>query len=536
MTYPYQELEAAGVDIAALVNEKFLNKFSVSHHKTNSNLYEGADHTDELGDRVEIKFKVGAPLVFDLNPISQSRFRGIYESHLVKKGMNPKLKSNIFSVPANLKLCSEKVSFEVAVIDLQSGADIVRVPFFWDLEARCAVTLVESGGVYSVRLDPIKVEFSIGEPAALFELRQSLLGGKDSSGTVPPRKYSAPDPEWCIKIERLILLLVNKVIAVQLSNFIRSWELPKAIELVEGVDFKPSYLDVKANYLALGGHVTMAPISASAVQAKASVILEEYARRVQEEFDAMTDDQIRNIKSSKLKSVEWLSETTASLGAEIVGGASSGRSSQSSSAFDKNVSLLIGDKPIDYLAKKELTVRDGSNSSIQLDRALKAEAGWWLNIFNVSGGVAPGGLWVKATPDVGGYARVCHFDIDPKNFGQWKCHGPAVQLILRNAKFSAFPSFESDGVYLRGRFSSDGVEVRIPGWPSWANDLLAWVTRALSDPIIDFLGVLLSLFKVRIVEYPKHFPGTGLEWVPNINTTPGNVNSYLEFSADPTFE
>lgn len=536
MTYPYQELEAAGVDIAALVNENFLNKFSASHHKVNPHLYEGSDHTDELGDRVEIKFKVANPLQFDLNPISESRFSGLYESHLIKKGMDPSRKTKIFSVPANLKLNSKKVSFEIAIINSQNGSDIIRVPFAWDLEARCAVMLVETNGTYSVRLDPLKVEFSIGEPAALLELRQSLLGNNGFTGIEAPNTYNAPDPEWCIKIERLILLLVNKVIAVQLSNFIRSWELPKAIELVEGVEFKPSYLDVKADYMALGGHVTMAPIAISTLQAKASTILIEYANRMQAEFDAMTDEQIKNIKTAKFESVEWLRATTKALGADPVKDASSGRASRSGKAFDKNVSLLVNDKPIDYIAKKELTIRDGSNSSIQLDRLLKAEAGWWLNIQSVSGGIAPGGLWVKATPDVGGYARICHFDIDPKHFGQWKCYGPAVQLIIRNVKFAAYPSFESSGVYVRGHFSSDGIEVRIPGWPDWANDLLAWVTRTLSDPIIDFLGALLSLFKVRIVEYPKHFPGTGLEWTPNVNTVPTNIGSYLEFSADPEFE
>lgn len=536
MTYPYQDLEAAGVDIAGLINENFLNKFSVSHHKINPHLYEGADHTDELGDKVEVKFKVTNPLKFDLNPIPESRFRGLYESHLIRKGMAPDKKNNIFPVPANLKLSTEKVSFEIAVIDSQSGSDIIRVPFAWNMEARCAVTLVEKNGAYSVHLDPLKVEFSISEPAALTELRRCLLGKKASKDIGLPSKYTSPDPEWCIKIERLILLLVNKVIAVQLSNFIRAWELPKAIELVDGVEFKPNYLDIKANYLALGGHVTMTPTAASTLQSKASVILIEYAHRVQEEFDAMSDEQIKSIKTAKLKSVEWLKETTSSLGAELVKGASSGRKSKSGKIFEKNIALLINDKPIDYIAKKELTIRDASNSSIQLDRALKAEAGWWLNIHSVSSGIAPGGLWVKATPDIGGYARICHFDIDPKNFGQWKCYGPSVQLIIKNAKFSAYPSFEPGGVYLRGRFSSDGIEVRIPGWPTWANDLLAWITRALSDPIIDFLGALLSLFKIRIVEYPKHFPGTGLEWTPNINTTPANVNSYLEFSADPTFE
>ena len=325
------------------------------------------------------------------------------------------------------------------------------------------------------------------------------------------------------------------MIAVQLSNFIRSWELPKAIELVDGVDFKPSYLDVKADYLALGGHVTMSPVAISELQSKASTVLSEYTHRIQAEFDAMNDEEILNIKSAKFKSVEWLKSATVALGAETEA-TSSGRGNPANNGFTKNVSLLFNDKPIDYLAKKELSIREGSSSSIQLDRALKAEAGWWLNIHSVSGGIKQAGLWIKATPDAGGYARVCHFDFDPKHFGEWKCYGPAVQLVIKNAKFEVFPSFESNGVYVRGRFSSDGIEVRIPGWPNWANDLLAWVTRALSDPIIDFLGALLSLIKIRIVEYPKHFPGTGLEWTPNMNTLPANIGPYLEFSADPAFE
>lgn len=535
MSYPYQDLEAAGVDIAGLVSEGFLNKFSASHHRVNPNLYQGSDHTDELGDRVEIKFKVVNPITFDLTPISESRFRSLYEAHLISKGMNPSKIAKLFSVPANLKLNSKKVSFEIAVINIQDGSDIVRVPFAWDMEARCSVILVESNGAYSVRLDPLKVEFSTGEKAALLELRQALLGNGDSSDSDEPQRYRSPNPEWCLKIERLMLLLVNKVIAVQLSNFIRSWELPKAIELVDGVDFKPSYLDVKADYLALGGHVTMSPVAVSALQAKASIVLAEYTQRIQTELDAMTDDEIVNIKSAKFKSVEWLKSTTNALAAEPEI-ASSGKGGLASNAFTKNVSLLFNDKPIDYVAKKELSIRDGSRTSIQLDRALKAEAGWWLNIHSVSGGIAPAGLWVQATPDVGGYARVCHFDLDPKHFGEWKCYGPAVQLAIKNAKFGAFPSFESNGVYVRGRFSSDGIEVRIPGWPSWANELLAWVTRVLSDPIVDFLGALLSLIKIRIVEYPKHFPGTGLEWKPNMNTMPANIGPYLELSADPAFE
>ncbi len=536
MSYPYQDLEQAGVDIASLVNEDFLNKFSVSHHKLNSHLYIGAASSDELGDKVEIKYQVVHPLKFDLGPISESRFRSLYESHLLTKGLDPTRLAHMFTVPANLKLNSEKIAFEIAVISSQDGSDIIRVPFAWDMEARCAVLLAEDDGQYSVKLDPLKLEFSIGESGVLANVRQLIMKSDTEQNAQSPRSYSPPDPEWCIKIERLILLLVNRVIAVQLSNFILAWELPKAIELSEGVEFRPSFLDVKADVLALGGHVTMAPIAVSSLQTRASAVLAEYTQRVQEEFDAMSDDQLRNIKDVELKSVQWLKATTLALREAPATTSASGRSSKAGDTFPKNVSLLFNDKPIDYIAKKELSIREGSSSSVQLDRLLKAEAGWWLHIHSVSGGVAPGGLWIKASPEVGGYARVCYFDVNPKNFGKWKCVGPAVQLTIRNAKFSVYPSFETSGIYLRGRFSSDGVEVRVPGWPSWANDLLAWVTRVLSDPIVDFLGALLALFKIRVVKYPKHFPGTGLEWTPNFNTTPANIGPYLEFSADPEFE
>jgi len=57
-------------------------------------------------------------------------------------------------VEGNLNL---RTSFEIAVINLQDGTDIVRVPFAWDMEARCSVNLIESNGTYSIRLDPLKV-------------------------------------------------------------------------------------------------------------------------------------------------------------------------------------------------------------------------------------------------------------------------------------------------------------------------------------------------------------------------------------------
>ena len=50
------------------------------------------------------------------------------------------------------------------------------------------------------------------------------------------------------------------------------------------------------------------------------------------------------------------------------------------------------------------------------------------------------------------------------------------------------------------------------------------------------LEAVVLLLHIRIAQYPKFFPGTGLEWIPNMSSTPDNAGPYLVFSAAPQFK
>jgi len=528
MGIPYQELEQAGVDIAGAVKEDFLNKFSEGHHRHNSSIYTGKTSIDNFGDRVEVVYKLANPITFDFSPIPSNRFRPVWTSHLLTKGMSANQKENVLSVPPNLGVDGKNVEFEILVYEGTTDTEKLRVPFKWDLTARCAVILNEENGVYTINLEPIKVEFSKGSAFVQKAIHEALV---DKSGKSNVSAYSAGDETWCVKIEELILLLLNNVISSQISNFIRSFELPKAIDLADGISFFPNYLDVTNDYLIVGGQVDESAILNSSLQTDARAVLNEYSRRVDEELSQLSDSELMSWDSSKSSSISWLRSKRMELEEEV-----QRLSISPSSGFSKNISLLFNGKPFDLIAKRELSIRDGWKKEKKLDRALKAEVGWWLRLENPSGRVIQNGIQIEVTPSIGGTLRICHFDFDPKRFGKWKCYGPCLTLTIKNFRVSAYPTFPTDGVYFRGRFDSDGMAIDICDFPSWANDILSWILSSLTDPIIDYLGVILSLFRIKVMGYPHHFPGTGLEWTPNINTKPDNVGPYLEFSADPSFK
>jgi hypothetical protein len=165
---------------------------------------------------------------------------------------------------------------------------------------------------------------------------------------------------------------------------------------------------------------------------------------------------------------------------------------------------------------------------------LKAECGWWVNVGGASAEVVPKGIFVKAQAAVGGYARGCVPNPDPKHWGEWMCIGLGVALrVVPDFLVKAYFTFNTDGVYLRLVLLSTGVSVTIDGAPGWLNDLLGWITSMLTQPLFAAISLLIAAFRVRIIEYPRYLPGTALEWEPRLNTTPENAGPYLVFTADP---
>ncbi|HDY91835.1 MAG TPA: hypothetical protein ENH67_09200 [Pseudoalteromonas sp.] len=525
---PADELKKYGVDIAGVVNEEFLNGFSESHHKANSGIYTGVQFVTEFDDKISLEYKIQNPIKFDLSPIPKSKFKKIWTHHLNVKGNSSLNETDVIEVPPNLILKTSKINFTVTVFDGNTDNEKLKVSFEWDLEARAAVR--QYGDI--IKLESIKVEFSVGENVVKNDIKKKL----DLNDRPSNVKFGDPsDPVWCAKVEQLILLLLNKILATQISNFINSWELPNSIELVDGVEVSPVYLAIYNHSLITGAQITSSVKGASPLQSEIESLISNYSKRVEEEFSNMSDDDLINWDPDKSMSLSWINEYKNEI--EEKQDKELSLQSTRSDKYDPNLALATNDKLFDVLAKQYLSVRDGWEGSKKLDKIVKAEASWWLSVQNGYGRVDGKGINVGADVDIGGRVQVCHFDVDPKNFGKWRCHGPNVNLSPDpDFSMSAFPTFTESGIYLNVKLMTKGIAISIPDWPSWANKILKWVTSMLTRPLLDAIRAIIAIFRVRLAKYPMHFPGTALEWSPRMNSKPDNFGGYLTFTADPKFK
>jgi hypothetical protein len=540
MSIPYQQLADAGVDVAGIVTEDFLNKFSIAHHRSLPNLYKGKIVRNDFGPILEISYNVTDPIAFDLNPIDSKSFKPIWRKHLEIKGAAlPDIFDQV-AAPENVKLTSKKVNFGLAVLDPDNGNVMIKVDFLWDLEARCAISLNSTGSGAVLRLEPIKVEFTKSKNLLLKEIKEKLLqhGGKDVESKA--RAFSLLDDEWCLKVEQLLLFLFNGILSAQMSNFIRAWQLPNAIEITDGFQLSPNFLLIAANQMIVGGQVEGHRTGVAELQRTLDVVFDEYNERVAEEFEGLDDDGIRAWVPETSPSIQWLKEQRYGIETETRGmlreHESRIKSLSESVTINPNLSLLFNSDPIDLIAKKYLGIQKFGGDSVGIDHLVKAQVGWWFRVDNPSGRVVPRGIQMTATPNLGGSLEICHFNFDPKHFGSWDCHGIAVNLAFKNFQVNAFPTFESAGIYVRILFDSNGISLSFSGLPGWINDLIGWITAKLTEPIIDLIGAILSLFKFRIAQYPRYFPGTSLEWTHQFNTVPDNAGPYLVVSAAIDFK
>lgn len=537
MAVDYDELVKNGVDIAGAINEVFLNKFSASHHKTVPDVYEGRQRFSQFDNDVEIQFKVSTPITFDFSPIRDTKFRKLWVSHLIAKGASPVLAGRYSDTPPNLKLYCDEVLFKVIIYDGHSNTVVLSVDFEWGLEAIAAVIL--TGSV--LQLQPMRVSFSTGSTIVASEIsarvREITTSRKLPSKPLHPVTFGDPtDPVWCAKLEQMILLLLNQVLATQISNFIKSWELPRAIEVADGIGIAPTYVAIHGDDLVVGAQVVTMPIGPSVLQVQLDALIEEFTDRADKEFSALSDEELRVWRPDHSPTLEWIGNYARSVEDKVLHELKASREKKLV-RFDPNLQILFNDKLFDVLAKRFLSISTGWRGSKELDRLLKAEAGWWFRVTNARATVIASGVQVNADVSVGGDAKVCHFDVDPKSFGKWKCYGIGVELYpVPDFGLQVLPSFAADGAYISARLLTTGIGARLPNWPGWANDILGWVVGNLTRPLLSAVAAVIALFRIRVLRYPHHFPGTGLEWTPNFNQTPTNIGPYLVFSADPDFE
>ena len=260
MNIPSAELQAAGVDLGAVVAEEFLNQFSAAHFRHVPDIYSGKQRFTNFGNDIEIAYSFKKPITFGLTQIPLKRFRPLWHSHLVRKGASSLRLEQILDTPSNLSLEASDVDFTITCYDGHTNNVVLVIDFTWQIDARCAVTLNSN----VLTLEPIKIQFSPGALQLLAVIRKKLGGSASKNALSSCGKIGQPqDPAWCAKAEEFILFLLNTVLATQMTNFVRSWTLPNAIQLFDGINLSPNYLAIHDGLLILGGKVTSAPVGIS---------------------------------------------------------------------------------------------------------------------------------------------------------------------------------------------------------------------------------------------------------------------------------
>lgn len=412
MAVDFDDLVRNGVDIAATVNEVFLNKFSASHHRAVPSIYEGKQRFSHFDNDVEIRYKVAKPIQFDFSgSIPAARFRKLWVSHLKTKGADPRLSiRNVITTPPNIRLSCDDLIFEVVVYDGHSSTIVLSVDFSWSLEALAALTLM--GNV--VKLDPLRVSFSTGTPFVQAEIAAKIADRSKSSAVkqAHPTTFGDPtDPVWCAKLEQMILLLINQVLATQIANFIRAWELPRAIEVADGIAIAPIYLAIHGDDLVVGAQVVTQPIGPSALQQQLDAFMHDFRLRAEKEYSSLSDAELRLWHPDRSPTVQWMSQYVQSVEATMLEELQKFRDVKPAT-FAPNLQLLFNDKLFDVLAKRLLSVNQGWQGSKELDRIVKGTIGWWFRVENASSKVVTGGIQVNADVSIGASASICHFDVD----------------------------------------------------------------------------------------------------------------------------
>lgn len=535
---PTDDLTAAGIDVAAIFTEEFLNNFASTHHSENEAVYRGSSQITELDDLVEIRFEFSNPITFDLFPISKRRFLPIWHNHLLARGADPTQISDYVSAPENLVLSSQSVQFKVIVFNGQDTSSIkLEVDFLWNLMARVMIRIEEG----ALKLEPLKVTFAPSADMQLVEIRERVAIAAGRALTDGGSNYfNTMDDEWCLKVEQLIILLLNQILNTQISNFIRTWELPRGIELIDDIELQADYLQIANDLLIVGAQIVPSALTQSSqVAEKFKAVMVEYRERTSSESVSFAKAEPEKVTAADIEvseTADWFESRGDDVQRSMVELENQYNSLDDVHAYPENLLVLANDKLFDLIAARELAVNESWGDEKKLDRLLKGKIGWWAKVGNGRANIVAGGINVEAEARIGGEVRVCHFDIDPKNFGRWRCHGPCVNLTIE-PKFSlqAFPYFSNRGMFFRTRLTSRSISLSHCDWPPWANKLLGWVTRMLTRPFMSALRQLSGLFKIKVVDFPEHFPGTALTWEARINARPRNEGEYLVISGDPKF-
>jgi hypothetical protein len=536
MNFNPEIFEKNKVDFGAMISEEFLNRFAVAHHKLNNSIYHITQHISNFGLNLDIKLDVNNPIAFNLSPIDENRFVKIWKSHLMIKGAKKDVEPPF--TPPNLKISVSNVCFTF-IVHKEDGTIDFETEFNWDIVGTCAVVLdfIENENI--LRLEPIKLEFSKHETELLAIVQKKFATLKDSKKAAFSNqlreKMAVNDPE------KLVLYLLNQVLATQITNFVQQFKLPKAFELMDGITIEPGFLSIEDRALSVGCKVgNNLSASPEAVVSQLNIFLSDFKEKINEEFYDFDEEKLKKWKIEESPSYKWLNTKLEDLKRSKTKKVAIKRIANEN--YPENIIIFTNDEISDSIANKYFNFYKSEDYETTLIPAvLKVKCGWSVKLSNADTEIMEHGLKLSMNAKLHAYAGVGAPNPDPKHWGEWVWLNLGVSIwpdpelgVIAN------PLFKTDGVFMNGKTTTTCIKANIDGVPSWANAAVAWITGLLTTPLFAVINLIISNFDFKIINYPPDgFPGTAFVIKPEnwrLNQEPVKKGSYLVFSADTYFE
>src|SRR6185437_4814392 len=295
------------------------------------------------------------------------------------------------------------------------------IDFNLKIEALRAVTL----NCGDLTLEPIKIAFSPAPNVLLRTLRRELTEATGNTQRHVCAMVGDPDdPVWCADAEKFVLFLLNTVLSGPITNFVRSWHLPNAVQLFDGVSLNPTYLAVQNGLLIVGGTVTSNAAGVSPIQAQIDTLIKEFERRASEELSGATEQRLKEWQLETSPTITWLTAVVSDLQEEVQHERLTKRRAERKQRRKKgadaaSLALCSNDQLFDLLAKKYLSANKSWDGSASIDHIVKGDIGWWFRVDNATGHVITGGIEVTASVSIGGHIIISFVNLDPKHFGDW---------------------------------------------------------------------------------------------------------------------
>ena len=474
-------LNDTNYDVAAGLSEATLNDFLQAHWKaeeaTQTSVYKGSGRSDELA--ISWSYHVTAPAVISLAPLTAARFAPIYRNwlrtvpevsrHLVDPRLpSPPPKPGIIgdAPPPNVQVSASAIHVELKTdtgIDVGLDVSMVITGF---------VETTNDSGNRVLRITPIDARIT-NQGTIQSELRR-LLG-----------MHKLDDPN-CVALEKLILYIVNVVLANRIGSFVREFGLPVPIKLVNNLTLGDLTVLIVEKHIVLlahlGSEVSVARIAPELEQLREpdSEILRALAARKSTSVNQYALPQNQILRTQVISpAADWPSR-----GIFII-------------LHQRFFQALVSTMGVDQRQDK-----------CEGWAIFKICWGYFLKLWGLVATVVDTGLIVRGKFDGAGYGKACI----ETHCGD-ACVGLSAEAKADPTILAQF-SFQSSEFWMGASPVPFPVKWEVGGLPWPFGDVVGWFLDVLTGLAEVFLAAIGYQFRTKLTTLPANFPGTNLQYTP----------------------